>query len=166
MYLYVISFIACLGRPHTAGAQGRFSGGGLTGLGVQVKPQRLSTIRIPAKTNDFFHTSICTSSSVLPAQADRKLLAPKGGFLGGLGERGIGGSKCGATAAVALLYTGKDGGAKLLAANVGDARVLLNRGGKIVQLTEDHVPDRWAHTERLSDFGSLGYHQWCYLLYG
>ena len=31
---------------------------------------------------------------------------------------------------------------KLLAANVGDARVLLARKGKAVQLTTDHVPDR------------------------
>lgn len=32
-------------------------------------------------------------------------------------------------------------GVKLLAANVGDARVLLSRGGKAVQLSIDHVPD-------------------------
>ena len=36
--------------------------------------------------------------------ADRKVLAPKQGFFGAMGERGIGGSKCGATGAVALLY--------------------------------------------------------------
>ena len=61
-----------------------------------------------------------------------------------MGERGVGGSKCGATAAVALLFPGERGATQLLAANVGDARVLLCRRGKAVQLTVDHVPDRWA----------------------
>ena len=69
----------------------------------------------------------------LPTQADRRLLAPKGGFFGGMGERGVGGSKCGATAAVALLFPGERGGTQLLAANVGDARVLLSRGGRALQ---------------------------------
>jgi protein phosphatase 1L len=32
-------------------------------------------------------------------------------------------------------------GPKLLASNVGDARVLLARNGECVQLTTDHVPD-------------------------
>ena len=77
-------------------------------------------------------------------QADGRLLAPKGGFFGGMGERGVGGSKCGATAAVALLFPGERGATQLLAANVGDARVLLCRRGKAVQLTVDHVPDRFA----------------------
>ncbi len=35
---------------------------------------------------------------------------------------------------------GKD---KLLTANVGDARVLLVRDGQVLQLTEDHVPDKY-----------------------
>ena len=66
-----------------------------------------------------------------------------------MGERGVGGSKCGATAAVALLFPGERGTTQLLAANVGDARVLLCRRGKAVQLTVDHVPDRyaWKYTE-------------------
>lgn len=76
-----------------------------------------------------------------PLQADKKLLAPKRGFLGGMGERGVGGSKCGATAAVALLYKDAQGRKQLLAANAGDARVVLARNGKAVQLTTDHVPD-------------------------
>ncbi len=78
-------------------------------------------------------------------QADEKLLQPKSGFFGGTGERGIGGSECGSTAAVAIAF--REGGAtKLLAANVGDARVVLSRKGKVVQLTTDHVPDRRAPT--------------------
>jgi protein phosphatase 1L len=74
--------------------------------------------------------------------ADKRILAPKKGFLGAMGERGIGGSKCGATGAVALLYKDKSGKPCILAANAGDARVVLGRkGGKAVQLTIDHVPD-------------------------
>lgn len=74
-------------------------------------------------------------------QADKALLAPKKGVFGGLGERGIGGSKCGATGAVAVVYKNPSGKANLLAANAGDARVVVARKGKAVQLTEDHVPD-------------------------
>lgn len=81
------------------------------------------------------------SKSRAVGQADERLLQPKSGFFGGMGERGVGGSKCGSTAAVALAF--REGGAtKLLAANVGDARVVLSRKGKAVQLTTDHVPDR------------------------
>ena len=39
-----------------------------------------------------------------PARGAQRILAPKGGFLGIVGERGIGGSKCGSTAAVAMVY--------------------------------------------------------------
>lgn len=70
--------------------------------------------------------------------ADSKLLQPSG-FMG-MGERGIGGSKCGSTAAVAFVYQTPEG-MKLLASNVGDSRILLARGGEAVQLTTDHVPD-------------------------
>jgi len=58
------------------------------------------------------------------------------------GERGVGGSKCGATAANVMLYRGADGGMKLLAANVGDARTLLIRGGRAIDVSEEHVPDK------------------------
>ena len=73
-------------------------------------------------------------------QADKKLLTPKSGFFGALGERGVGGSKCGATGVIALLYSAK-GRTKLLAANVGDSRALICRNGTTEQLTVDHVPD-------------------------
>ena len=42
-------------------------------------------------------------------KADAKVLQPKKGFFGAMGERGLGGSKCGATAAVALLYEVRTG---------------------------------------------------------
>ena len=74
-------------------------------------------------------------------QADKALLAPKKGVFGGFGERGIGGSKCGATGAVAVLFQDASGKTNLLTANAGDARVVLARKGKALQLTEDHVPD-------------------------
>ena len=57
------------------------------------------------------------------------------------GERGIGGSKCGATAVNVCLFKGADGSTQLLTSNVGDARILLIRDGKAVCLTEEHVPD-------------------------
>lgn len=80
--------------------------------------------------------------------ADKRILEPKTGFMGLVGERGIGGAKCGATAAVAILY--QDGQKRtLLTANAGDARVLLVQGGKSVQLTEDHVPDSEEERERI-----------------
>ena len=40
----------------------------------------------------------------------QRILAPKGGFMGMVGERGIGGSKCGSTAALAMVYKTKVGG--------------------------------------------------------
>lgn len=73
--------------------------------------------------------------------ADKRILEPKSGFLGLVGERGIGGSKCGATAAVVVLFKSQEGTTSILTANAGDARVLLIRGNKALQLTEDHVPD-------------------------
>jgi hypothetical protein len=83
--------------------------------------------------------------------ADRRLLAP-GGLLG-MGERGVGGSKCGSTAAVAAILAGGSATAPptLLAAGVGDARVLLIRGGDgaVTQLTVDHVPDADEERERI-----------------
>lgn len=63
-----------------------------------------------------------------------------------MGERGIGGSKCGSTGVVAVAF--RDGGkTRLLAANVGDARAVLSRKGKALQLTVDHVPDRSVATQ-------------------
>jgi protein phosphatase 1K len=58
------------------------------------------------------------------------------------GERGVGGSKCGATGVNVLLYKAADGSTTLLTSNVGDARILLIRDGKALELTEEHVPDK------------------------
>jgi len=73
-------------------------------------------------------------------EADKQLLVNKG-FMG-MGERGVGGSKCGATGVNVLLYKGPDGSTTLLTSNVGDARILLIRDGKAMELTEEHVPDK------------------------
>lgn len=81
--------------------------------------------------------------------ADKSLLA-SGGFMG-MGERGVGGSKCGATAATALLFQ-ESSGTQLVTANVGDARILLVRGDGVEQLTEDHVPDKDSERSRIESF--------------
>jgi protein phosphatase 1K len=80
--------------------------------------------------------------------ADKKLLSNGGGFMG-LGERGVGGSKCGATAVNAVLYKADDGSTSLVTANVGDARIILVRDGKAVVLTEEHVPDMESERKRI-----------------
>lgn len=79
--------------------------------------------------------------------ADRVILQPKRGPFGIAGERGIGGSKCGSTAAVALMYE-REGARKLAVANVGDARCLvIKKNGETRMLSIDHVPD--SENERL-----------------
>lgn len=45
---------------------------------------------------------VATTAAFLAA--DKRILAPKSGFMGMVGERGIGGSKCGATGAVLLVF--------------------------------------------------------------
>lgn len=96
------------------------------------------------------HVKDVTTQSYL--QADKRLLTPMSGFLG-MGERGVGGSKCGATSATAMMYTDKRSGlSKLVVANAGDARVLLIRGGQAEQLSVDHVPDEVAERKRIEKF--------------
>mmetsp|Transcript_34515 Transcript_34515/g.102532 ORF Transcript_34515/g.102532 Transcript_34515/m.102532 type:complete len:342 (-) Transcript_34515:735-1760(-) len=84
---------------------------------------------------------------------DKKLLATKNGFMG-LGERGVGGAKCGATAATVALYQDTaTGSTKLVAANIGDARTLLvSSTGKTLQLSFDHVPDQEVERKRIERF--------------
>lgn len=80
---------------------------------------------------------------------DSLTLAQPKGFFGALRERGIGGSRCGSTAATAALLPSADGKQKLVAANIGDARVVLSRGGKAVQLSFDHKPNVEAERKRI-----------------
>ena len=81
-------------------------------------------------------------------RADYDLIQPPPGFFGAFGERGVGGAKCGSTAVIATLF--EQGGKPTLAtANVGDARILLVRDGKAVQLSVDHVPDDEAERKRI-----------------
>ena len=81
-------------------------------------------------------------------KADYTLIQPPTGFLGAFGERGVGGAKCGSTAVVAVLFE-ENGATKLCTANVGDARTLLVRDGKAMQLSVDHVPDDEAERRRI-----------------
>lgn len=79
--------------------------------------------------------------------ADKALLETRG-FMG-MGERGVGGGKCGATGATVLAFK-EDGVTKLLAANVGDSRALLIKDGQpAIQMTVDHVPDSESERERI-----------------
>jgi protein phosphatase 1L len=80
--------------------------------------------------------------------ADRRVLRAKAGLFG-LGERGIGGAKCGSTAVAALVF--EAGGRRLLlTANTGDARAILARAkGVVAQLSVDHVPDSEAERARI-----------------
>ncbi|GAQ80208.1 Serine/threonine phosphatases family 2C catalytic domain containing protein [Klebsormidium nitens] len=75
-------------------------------------------------------------------QLDEELTAAPKGLFGGMRERGLGGSKCGATAATVAVGTNAGCEKVLVAANVGDSRVLLVRNGEPLQLTVDHTPDR------------------------
>lgn len=81
-------------------------------------------------------------------RADAALVAPPEGFFAAFGERGVGGAKCGSTAAIVALYE-EGGSTRLCTANVGDARILLVRDGKAVQLSVDHVPDDEAERKRI-----------------
>ncbi|KAH7422991.1 hypothetical protein KP509_12G034500 [Ceratopteris richardii] len=72
---------------------------------------------------------------------DKLTLAQPKGLFGSLRERGIGGSRCGSTAATVVLLSLPDGTQKLVAANVGDARVVLSRDSKALQLSFDHKPN-------------------------
>jgi len=81
-------------------------------------------------------------------RADEVLVQPPEGFFAAFGERGVGGAKCGSTAAIVALCE-EGGSTRLCTANVGDARILLVRDGKAVQLSVDHVPDDEAERKRI-----------------
>ena len=81
-------------------------------------------------------------------KADYELVQPPPGIMGAFGERGVGGSKCGSTAVVATLFQ-EGGSTKLCTANVGDARIILVRDGKPVQMSVDHIPDDEMERRRI-----------------
>lgn len=64
------------------------------------------SINFSAYVDKFWNNGAAPIAAITEAflKADKRVCAPKKGFLGSMGERGIGGSKCGATGAVALLY--------------------------------------------------------------
>ena len=91
---------------------------------------------------DKFPLEALTESCI---ECDEVCIAPPEGFWASFGERGIGGAKCGSTLALAAIVDGN----KLCTANVGDARVLLIRDGKAVQLSVDHIPDDENERKRI-----------------
>ncbi|CAM6098958.1 unnamed protein product [Calypogeia fissa] len=80
---------------------------------------------------------------------DQLTLAQPKGVFGALRERGVGGSRCGSTAATVVFLPAADGKQLLVAANVGDSRIVLSRGGTAIQLTFDHKPDVEAERKRI-----------------
>eukprot|EP00897_Mesotaenium_endlicherianum_P003889 jgi/Mesen1/3528/ME000197S02550 len=70
-------------------------------------------------------------------EVDLETIAAPKGLFGMMRERGMGGPKCGATAATAVLLSSPEG-LKVVAANAGDSRVVLARAGKALQLSVDH----------------------------
>jgi len=72
--------------------------------------------------------------------------------MGMVGERGVGGSKCGATGAMVFLYD-KGGVPHLASANVGDARILaVKKGGEVEELFFEHVPDNEDERNRIESY--------------
>ena len=81
-------------------------------------------------------------------QADKEILKPS---MMGLGPRGVGGPKCGATCAAMTIF--EDKGERFLAVhNVGDSRVYLHRNGELIQVSYDHVPDTEEERVRIERF--------------
>eukprot|EP00898_Chlorokybus_atmophyticus_P001359 jgi/Chlat1/2223/Chrsp17S02546 len=83
-------------------------------------------------------------------EIDEELLKPPKGFFGAMMERGMGGSKCGATAVTALLVPGKGyGSLRLITANIGDSRAVLIRNGTPLLLSCLHTPDVAEERKRI-----------------
>lgn len=80
-------------------------------------------------------------------EVDKATIAAPKGLFGMMRERGMGGARCGSTAASVVLAPAANKSWDLIAANVGDSRVYLSRGGKAVQLSVDHKPE--VEEERL-----------------
>jgi len=64
------------------------------------------------------------------------------------------GEKSGSTAAVALIRHGDDG-STLYTANIGDARIVLNRNGIAVAVTKDHKASDPGEIDRIKKMGGL-----------
>eukprot|EP00252_Welwitschia_mirabilis_P009112 TRINITY_DN2142_c0_g1_i4.p1 TRINITY_DN2142_c0_g1~~TRINITY_DN2142_c0_g1_i4.p1 ORF type:complete len:341 (+),score=79.22 TRINITY_DN2142_c0_g1_i4:111-1133(+) len=82
-------------------------------------------------------------------EVDEIALAQPKGLFGALRERGLGGSRCGATAATVVLQPSTDSQRMILAANVGDARIIISQEGQAVQLSYDHKPEIEEERKRI-----------------
>eukprot|EP00250_Pteridium_aquilinum_P028211 c36774_g1_i1 orf=65-1144(+) len=115
---------------------GVFDGHGGIAVAEMLKNDFWSTYKKRLSGSDPINSTIAAY-----LEFDTLTLAQPKGLFGALRERGVGGSRCGSTAATAVLLPAPDGKQQLVAANVGDARVVLSRGAKAVQLSFDHKPN-------------------------
>eukprot|EP00468_Gymnochlora_sp_CCMP2014_P003766 CAMPEP_0167756788 /NCGR_PEP_ID=MMETSP0110_2-20121227/9574_1 /TAXON_ID=629695 /ORGANISM="Gymnochlora sp., Strain CCMP2014" /LENGTH=312 /DNA_ID=CAMNT_0007642925 /DNA_START=152 /DNA_END=1090 /DNA_ORIENTATION=- len=82
--------------------------------------------------------------------ADEDILQPRGGVFGIGAQRGIGGAKCGSTAASVVVYN-KEGKKYAAIANVGDSMVLMKMktADGVEFVTTEHVPDNEEERKRI-----------------
>eukprot|EP00471_Norrisiella_sphaerica_P003111 CAMPEP_0184486752 /NCGR_PEP_ID=MMETSP0113_2-20130426/8532_1 /TAXON_ID=91329 /ORGANISM="Norrisiella sphaerica, Strain BC52" /LENGTH=399 /DNA_ID=CAMNT_0026868775 /DNA_START=16 /DNA_END=1215 /DNA_ORIENTATION=+ len=80
--------------------------------------------------------------------ADEDILQPRGGVFGIGAQRGVGGAKCGSTAATVVTYK-MDGKRFAAVANIGDSAVIKKGANGIEELTTEHVPDNEEERKRI-----------------
>ncbi|KAH8953255.1 hypothetical protein BDL97_08G014700 [Sphagnum fallax] len=119
------------------------------GHGGNAVAEMLKTNMWPVYKKKLAGPDLVKATTAAYLELDQLSLAQPKGLFGAMRERGLGGSKCGATAATVVLLPRQGEKQVLVAANVGDARVVLCRGGQAVQLTVDHKPDVEAERKRI-----------------
>uniref|UniRef100_A0A0D6R9I8 protein-serine/threonine phosphatase n=1 Tax=Araucaria cunninghamii TaxID=56994 RepID=A0A0D6R9I8_ARACU len=124
-----------------SGGSGASFFGVFDGHGGTAVAEMLKTSLWPIYKNKLSEPDLIKATTAAYLEADQLALAQPKGLFGALRERGLGGSQCGATAATVVLQP--------VQANVGDARVVLSRGGQAIQLTFDHKPDVEEERKRI-----------------
>jgi len=89
-------------------------------------------------------------------QADKAILEPKGGVFGIGAARGVGGARCGASAATAIMYKSKqDGLLYMVSANVGNSVVILKKRNQEAEIVSAlHVPENATEYQRIAKLNS------------
>jgi len=81
--------------------------------------------------------------------ADEEILKPRGGVFGIGAQRGVGGSKCGSTAATVVTFN-KEGKKYAVVANIGDSMVMKKSNGEpLTYVSTEHVPDNEEERKRI-----------------